>query len=334
MQENPLVSCTIIFFNQEKFIEEAIASVINQTYQNWELLLVDDGSTDKSTQIAQNYAEKYPEKIKYLEHENHQNRGNSATRNLGLKYAKGDLIGFLDGDDVWLPKKLEEQIIILKNNPSVKMIYGRTVIWYSWTGKPEDQDRNFFMSLGVEANTIVQPPELIIKLLDQGCQAPTTCNPLIRKEVFKEIGTFEEQFKDLYDDRVFFSKIQLKAPIFVADNYWAKYRRHPDSLCSNVTQDQVNDRQKAYYDWLEEYMLKENIINTELGVIIQRNQPPSRILRKSSPLLYYFWQLNISNTIHVLSKLVIKIGRITLSQKLRDWLWYKLGQHIYRYLVK
>ncbi|WP_373481319.1 glycosyltransferase family 2 protein [Geminocystis sp.] len=334
MKENPLVSCIIIFLNEEKFIEDAVASVINQTYQNWELLLVDDGSTDNSTNIAQNYAEKYPEKIKYLEHENHQNRGMSATRNLGLKYAKGELIGFLDGDDIWLPEKLKEQIIILKNNPTAKMVYGRTQLWYSWTGKSEDQNKDFFLNLGIEPNTLVQPPELFIKILYGGCQSPTTCNALIKKEVFTEIGTFEDQFKDLYEDTVFFSKIQLKAPIFVADNCWAKYRQHSDS-CYNSTiryPNIVKQKIKAYYDWLEEYMLNENIIYTEVGVFIQRNQP-SRILRKSSPLLYYFWQLNISQMVDNFTQLGIKIGRVILPQKLRDWLWNNWGRHIYRYLV-
>jgi cellulose synthase/poly-beta-1,6-N-acetylglucosamine synthase-like glycosyltransferase len=88
MNHQPLVSVIMIFFNEEKFIEEAIASIIAQIYKHWELLLVDDGSTDRSTEIAKSYAEKYPEKVRYLEHENHENRGMSATRNLGISNNK------------------------------------------------------------------------------------------------------------------------------------------------------------------------------------------------------------------------------------------------------
>jgi glycosyltransferase involved in cell wall biosynthesis len=88
----PLISAIIIFFNEERFLEEAIENVFAQTYKNWELLLVDDGSTKDSTTIAFNYAEKYPEKVCNLEHEGHQNRGMSATLNLGIRHAESEYI--------------------------------------------------------------------------------------------------------------------------------------------------------------------------------------------------------------------------------------------------
>src|SRR5438874_2256824 len=81
----PLVSVVLIFFNAVKFLDEAIQSVYAQDYQHWELLIVDDGSTDASSQIARRYAESYPEKIRYLEHAQHENRGMSASRNLGIR---------------------------------------------------------------------------------------------------------------------------------------------------------------------------------------------------------------------------------------------------------
>src|SRR5919202_2999091 len=111
-----LVSVVVPFWNDKKFIQETIESVFAQTYENWELLLVDDGSTDGSTQIALRYAEQYPEKVRYLEHPGHQNRGMSAARNLGISHAKGAYIGFLDADDVWLPYKLEQQVAILTSH--------------------------------------------------------------------------------------------------------------------------------------------------------------------------------------------------------------------------
>src|SRR5437773_4242914 len=99
MTNKPLVSVIIIFLNAEKFIEEAIESVLAQTYDHWELLLVDDGSIDSSTEIALRYAEQYPGKVNYLEHEGHQNRGMSASCNLGIRNTKGEYIAFLDVDD-------------------------------------------------------------------------------------------------------------------------------------------------------------------------------------------------------------------------------------------
>src|SRR5438093_8888063 len=110
MKDHPLVSSIIIFFNAEKYFAEAIDSALAQTYPNWELILCDDGSTDGSTQIARKYAERYPDRVRYCEHEGHVNRGMSATRNLGLRHARGELIAWLDADDVWLPHKLARQV--------------------------------------------------------------------------------------------------------------------------------------------------------------------------------------------------------------------------------
>src|SRR5216684_3354263 len=103
MMNRPLTSVIMIFLNAEKFIQEAIESVFAQGYDSWELLLVDDGSTDSSTVLALRYAEQYPVKVRYIEHEGHQNRGMSASRNLGIRHAQGEYLAFLDADDVWLP---------------------------------------------------------------------------------------------------------------------------------------------------------------------------------------------------------------------------------------
>ncbi len=83
--KSPLVSAIINFLNEERFLQEAIESVFSQSFDDWELLLVDDGSTDGSTRIALRYAEQNPRKVRYLEHEDHRNRGMSASRNLGVR---------------------------------------------------------------------------------------------------------------------------------------------------------------------------------------------------------------------------------------------------------
>src|SRR5262245_53982480 len=93
-RDKPLVTAITIFLNEERFFEEAIQSVFNQTYDRWELLLVDDGSTDGSTQIARRCAERFPDKVRLLEHPRHENRGMSASRNLGLEYARGEFVAF------------------------------------------------------------------------------------------------------------------------------------------------------------------------------------------------------------------------------------------------
>src|ERR1700676_3510370 len=104
MSQRPLVSVIIIFLNEDRFLAEAIESVRAQTYANWELILVDDHSTDRSTATSLDAVAHHP-RIRYVEHPGHANRGMSASRNLGLVQARGQYGGFLDAEDVWLPHK-------------------------------------------------------------------------------------------------------------------------------------------------------------------------------------------------------------------------------------
>ena len=92
MTERGLVSVVVIFLDAERFLEEAVGSVLAQTFDHWELLLVDDGSTDGSTAIARRYARTHPGRIRYLEHDGHRTLGMSASRNLGLFHGRGHYI--------------------------------------------------------------------------------------------------------------------------------------------------------------------------------------------------------------------------------------------------
>src|SRR5689334_12542250 len=136
----PTVSVVMIFLNAEKFIREAIESIIAQEYRDWELMLVDDGSGDGSTLIARRYAEDHPGRIQYIDHEEHANRGMSASRNAGIRRSRGRYIAFLDADDVWLPQKLRRQVEILESHPDAVMVYGASRYWHSWSETPERED--------------------------------------------------------------------------------------------------------------------------------------------------------------------------------------------------
>ena len=124
-------------FNGERFLDEAIASVVGQqACDDWELILVEDGSTDASPTIARRWAERDPGRIRYLEHDGHVNRGASAARNLGMRAARGEFVGFLDCDDIWLPSALAHRLRVLEANPRADALVGRCARWYSWTGAP------------------------------------------------------------------------------------------------------------------------------------------------------------------------------------------------------
>jgi glycosyltransferase involved in cell wall biosynthesis len=266
----PLVSAIIIFLNGEEFMAEAVESIFAQSYAAWELLLVDDGSTDGSTALARRYAAQYPEKVRYLEHDNHQNRGMSASRNLGISQAKGGYIAFLDTDDIWLPQKLEQQVAILQAHPEAAMVYGRTQIWHSWTGQPEDAERDHFYVLGVEPDTLVKAPTLFFRLLENKVQTPTTCNVVIRRDVFQDIGGFEESFRGMYEDQAFFAKVLLKAPVFVANDWWACYRQHTQSCSSNAEMEQYYAGRLLFLDWLGRYLVEQNMKGSDVWGAFQR----------------------------------------------------------------
>src|SRR5262249_14448822 len=159
------------------------------------------------TAVARRYAEQYHGKVRYLEHKGHQNRGKSASRNLAIRNATGEYIAFLDADDVWLPRKLEQQVAILNAQPEAAMVYGLSQWWYSWTGKNEDSQRNFMHHLGVPPDTLLRPPTLFTRFfLHQDAALPNPSNIMVRRAAIARIGGFEEAFTgtyDVYEDQTF-----------------------------------------------------------------------------------------------------------------------------------
>ncbi|HVG18540.1 MAG TPA: glycosyltransferase [Blastocatellia bacterium] len=263
MSDNSLVSVIIIFLNAEEFIEEAIESVFAQTYTDWELLLVDDGSSDNGTEIALRYAADHRGRVRYLEHDGHQNRGMSASRNLGIASARGEFIAFLDADDVWVPTKLEEQVAILCSQPEAAMVYGAIQWWYSWTGKPEDANRDFIPELHVKPETLVRPPELLAPLLRN--ESVTATNGLMRRAVIERLGGYEETFRGMYEDQVFYTKICLNAPVFVASKCWYRWRKHPRSACAvAVSTGEYESSRLIFLRWLRNYLSQQGVEDGEI----------------------------------------------------------------------
>lgn len=119
MKNSPLVSVIIPCYNQGKYLTDAIESVLSQSHTNWECIIINDGSTDNTRDIALRYANAHS-KIKYIEQ---PNRGVSSARNLGLEEAKGNYIQFLDADDFITPEKLELQCKSLSNISGIRLSY-------------------------------------------------------------------------------------------------------------------------------------------------------------------------------------------------------------------
>lgn len=111
-------------YNYARYLDEAISSVINQSYQNWELIIVDDGSNDNSIEIIKSYCQK-DNRIKLLEHENGVNKGLKETILLGLENITGDWVAFLESDDVFNPDNLTKKVKTIQKYPDVKLIFNK-----------------------------------------------------------------------------------------------------------------------------------------------------------------------------------------------------------------
>jgi glycosyltransferase involved in cell wall biosynthesis len=118
---DPRVSVLIPAYNAAQYLSGALESVIAQTFSDWEIVLVDDGSTDSTPDIAANFKSKLGDRLVYIRQ---LNRGASAARNTGLRQCRGELLAILDADDEWLPQHLEGGVRLLDANPEVGLIYG------------------------------------------------------------------------------------------------------------------------------------------------------------------------------------------------------------------
>lgn len=317
---NCRVSVVTIFFNEEEFIREAIASVLGQTLPDWELLLVDDGSADASSQIARRYAEQYPDKVRYLEHENHENRGMSASRNLGIRHARGEYVAFLDADDVWLPHKLARQVELMDSNPEAALLFGHTLHWYSWSGYFKNKKRDFTLRLSVPLGTVVQPPSLLFHFLGNFAEYPCMCSIIIRRAALGGIGLFEESFRGLYEDRVFQAKAFLKAQVLVSGECWDMYRQKPEDSYTDAERKGLyhptdpHPGELIFWEWFKGYLMAEGVRDARIWGLIE-----SKLWRYRHPLLYFTGEA-VKHPVRYTKRLLKQVARWTLPKPFYRWL--------------
>ena len=251
----PLVSVITCFYNEENFLKEAIESVLKQGYQNWEYLLVDDGSTDGSSDIANIYAEKYPGQIILLHHEGKANKGLSPSRNLGIEYSKGDLICFLDADDVYLENKLNSQVELMQQHVQADLLIEATEYWYSWQ---TDREMDEVIHVGA-AEGLHQPPFLINELYPLGNgQSPCTSSYMLRRSSKERIGVFEESFTGdliLYEDQAFLCKYYLLGQVYISNSCNSRYRQRLNSSMQKVINEgNYTKVRRAFLRFLKEFV--------------------------------------------------------------------------------
>ena len=269
----PLYSVVVIFFDPGRFLAQAVESVFAQSCTNWELLLVDDGSKDGSSDLARQWAREWPERVRYFEHANHANLGQSASRNAGITHARGELVALLDADDVWRPDKLEQQLEIFRAVPRATLVCGRSELW-TGSGQPHPDD-SLSIPLG-DPNTLMEPPELLRRWLSGQRTIPLPSNIAFRRGMTSRRGGYPEPFPRLYEDLAFMIKAFLHEPMFVSDMCWSRIRRHPDSCVARATPAEWNDAWLFFVTWLEGYLRESGLQDSEFWQPVQRELRPLR----------------------------------------------------------
>jgi len=209
----PRVSVIIPVYNRVHFVAATIHSVLDQTFQDFELIAVDDGSTDGSRQLLESFGER----VRILEHPGRVNRGQSAALNLGLQHARGKYVGLLDSDDLWLPRKLELQSKYLDAHPDVGLVYGN--------GLAIDADGNKLYDIYPQGHAEHSDPSRV--LLD--CYFLVPNNSLVRRKVFDRVGGFDESLRAAQDHDMAIRIAEVTRLAYMDVSVFC-YRRHPDSI--------------------------------------------------------------------------------------------------------
>lgn len=223
-----LVSIIMPAYNAEKYIAESIQSVLDQTYRNWELIVVDDGSTDETAQIAQSFSAQ-DARVKYIFQ---QNKKLAGARNTGIVNSNGELIAFLDSDDLWLKEKLEAQVKAM-DEMDCDTVFSDA--FYFHGDDTSDESMLFSSFYGRAVGRL--DGSAMIRLLLKGNVIPVL-SVLTRKSILDEVGRFDENpaFRGCEDYDLWFRLARYGAVFYGMDTVLARYRVHSSAMSRNRAQ--------------------------------------------------------------------------------------------------
>lgn len=276
------VSVIIPVYNSEKFIRDAIDSVLNQTYRDFEIIVADDGSTDSTTEILK----EYDDKIRWKSQEN---KGPASAKNFGISMAKGKYITFLDSDDVFMPDRLEQQVDYLNKHPAVGLVYSD---YYQIDEKGE-------------TTRLISHSKENASLIQQN-YVPTS-GVMCRRECIDTLGAFDENLGSNYDWDMWL-RISEKYPIYCIPKPLFKYKVHGGNISLTRPNRLDYERrvkilllEKAYERRGKPSWLKFKIVRAKIERKIGKIWPLS-----DERLSGFWWRFN---------KAIDKIERIKIQQE-------------------
>ncbi|MBQ7789924.1 MAG: glycosyltransferase family 2 protein [Bacilli bacterium] len=231
---NDLVSIIVPVYNVYEYLDECLKSLINQTYKNIEIIVINDGSTDKSLSIC----EKYTKKDKRIKLINQKNSGLSYTRNIGIKNSKGKYISFIDSDDIINNKMIEIMYTeIIRNNSDICVCK-----FQNFT--------NEFINKNIDYNVeVLSKDEFFIELMHENKITNHVCNKLFKKELFNNI---EFPIKRKYEDigTLYKAVSNIESAVYIDYDLYG-YRNREGSIVNNLSKETLIDYQymvKKRYD--------------------------------------------------------------------------------------
>ncbi len=244
MGKEPLVSVVMPAYNGEKYIGKAIQSILDQTYQDWELIIVDDCGTDKTMEIVNKYKDKRIQVI-----HNNKNEGIAFSRNKAIENSRGDYIAILDDDDIALPNRLKIQVDYLDTHPEISVVGGRSY----WI---DDNDQIIKSTTA----TLTNPLYIAAIYLFSGVYINCTC--MFRKELFTENKIRYQHNMLGMEDVLFWIECSKVAKLSNVEEFVSLHRDHPDRESNRVK----TDERANLWAKIHDYSLKRS------GLILEHDE--------------------------------------------------------------
>ena len=288
----PLVSVIVPAYNVAGFIGDALNSVLAQTFTDYEIIVINDGSPD--TETLEKVLAPYLSRIVYLKQEN---RGVSAARNTGIKAARGSLIAFLDGDDTWLPHYLEVQVPRIQADPTIDVLYPNVIMFGDSSEAGEE-----FMTICPSNGEVT-----LERLLLQECNV-SNCS-IARRETILRAGLFDESLRSVEDFDLWLRLAHKGARIGYQTKILAGYRYRSDSISANriklheaalrVLQKtrarlRLNDSEKEALDLTEQKLESILILERAKTLIVKGQVAEARAVMAKARKTNNSWKISVA----------------------------------------
>ncbi len=247
-----MVSIIIPCHNSEKYLSECIDSILFQDYSNFEIILVNDFSTDNTIAIADRYA-KSENRIKITGTSETESLGASVARNKGFEISIGEYIVFLDSDDIWLPTSLKRLVNLIEEHNEAGWVIGNCIYFKNYRYNLGSYEYSKYdLKEGIYDKFVLIPE--FIKNFDQ---TPSQGAAIIKRDVVEKIHGWENEFKKNYTDQAFYTKILCETKTFVTHEFFLLYRTHEESASlMSIKSGEFKNNEKFFFEWLIRYLRK------------------------------------------------------------------------------